>query len=116
MGGGDDDIDARSANMQSIYCHRFAIAALRVGMLVDNDTDATWQRDGEVGVRYEDGLARCHQADEYGIPGDGGLSIAAGGAGVRFHDIGSNQTTQQVHALDRGLRLTAGPTARSGAA
>ena len=96
LGGSHDDVDAWSLDVQCIDGHRSCVSTRRAGLLVDDEADAAWQRDSEVGVGYEDGLARGDQADEHGIPGDGGLPIAASSAGVRFHDIGRNQTTQQT--------------------
>ncbi len=96
LGGSYDDVSAWSLDVQRIDSDRSASSARRAGLLVDDEADAAWQRDGEVWVGYEDGLARGDQADELSIPGDGSLSIAASSPGVRFHDIGSNQTTQQT--------------------
>ena len=116
MGGGDNNVDAWSRDVQRIDRHRSGISAGRTRLLVDDDADAARQRDGNVRVGDEYRLARDDQADELGIPGDCSLSIAAGGTRVRFHEIGSHQTTQQAQIVDRRLRLTAGATARRGAA
>ena len=94
MGRRDDDIDARSLDMQRVDGRRSGISPRGARLLVDNNTDAAGRRDGEVRVDGQDWLARDDQADELGIPGGAGLSIAAAGARVRFHQIGSNQTTQ----------------------
>ena len=94
MGGSDDDVEARSRNVQRIDRRRSGISARRTRLLVDDNADAAGRRDGEVRVDGQDWLARDDQADELGIPGGAGLSIAAAGARVRFHQIGSNQTTQ----------------------
>src|SRR5256712_12217071 len=104
MGGSHDDVDARSRDVQRVDGYRSGVAARRARLLVDDDADAAWQRDGDVRVDGEDRLARDDQADELGIPGDGGLSTAAAGARVRFHEIGSDQTTEQAQIRDRRLR------------
>ncbi len=80
MRGGDDDVDAWSRDVQRIDRHRSGISARRTRLLVDDDADATWQREGDVRVGDKDWLARDDQADEFRIPSDGGLSTAAGGA------------------------------------
>src|SRR6267142_1675226 len=94
MRGGDDDIDARTADVQRIDRHGSRVAARRARLLVDDDADAARQRNGEVRIEGEDRLSRDDQANELRIAGDGGLAAAAAGARVRLHDIGSNQTTQ----------------------
>ncbi len=96
LGRSDDDVDAWSLDMQCIDCDGSGVPARRARLLVDDEADAGWQRDGEVWVGYDDGLARHDQADQLSITADGRLPTAAGGAGVRFHGIGSNQTTQQI--------------------
>ncbi len=94
LGGSDDDVNAWSLDVQRIDGHRSGVSTRRTRLLVDDEANAAWQRDREVWVGYDDGLARGDQADEFSIPANGGLTTAAGSAGVRFHDVGGNQTTQ----------------------
>jgi len=101
LGRSDDDIDAWSLDVKRINCDGASVSARRTRLLVDDNADAAWRRDGDVRVGGEDWLARDDQADQFRIPGDGSLSTAAGGARVRFHDIGSNKTSQKVQVRDR---------------
>ena len=80
MGRGNDDVNAGSSDMQSIDRHRAARSPRRTGLLVDDDADAAWQRDGQVWVGGKDRLAGYGQSHKLGIPTRGGLSIAATGA------------------------------------
>lgn len=43
MGGGDDDVDASSRDVQRIDRHHSCISARRTRLLVDDDADAIWQ-------------------------------------------------------------------------
>src|SRR5258708_39524309 len=89
-------MDTWSFDVQRIDGHRSGVSTRRARLLVDDEANAAWQRDGEVWVGYDDGLARGDQADELGVPADGGLATAAGSARVRLHDIGGHQTAQQA--------------------
>src|SRR5258708_30566284 len=114
LGGSDDDIGTWSFDVQRIDGHRSGVSTRRARLLVDDEANAAWQRDGEVRVGYDDGLARGDQADELSGPAARGLPTAAGRARVRLHDIGGNQTAQQAQVGDRRLRLTGSATARAG--
>ena len=100
--------------MQRIDGHRSGISTRRARLLVDDEANAPGQRDGEVRGGDEDGLSCGNQADDLGTPRDGGLPTATGGAGVRLHDVGGNQTAQQAQVRNRRLRLTGGATAGRG--
>src|SRR5207245_3611 len=47
LGGSYDDVDAWSLDVQRIDGDRSASSARRAGLLVDDEADAAWQRDGE---------------------------------------------------------------------
>jgi len=100
VGGSDDEVDARSRDMQCVDRRRSGIPPRRTRLLVDDNADAAWHRNGEVRVGGEDWLTGDDQPDQLGAPAGGGLSVAAGGARVRLHQIGSNQATQQIQAVD----------------
>src|SRR5260370_13047434 len=94
LGGSDDDVNAWSLDVQRIDGHRTGVSTRRARLLVDDETNAAWQRDGEVRVGYDYGLARGDQADDLGVPADGGLTTAAGSARISLPHTGANQTPQ----------------------
>jgi hypothetical protein len=85
-------------NMQSIDRYRSARSPRRAGLLVDDDADAARQRDGQIWVGGKDRLSCYGKSHQLGIPAGAGLSIAATGARVRFHDRGGNQAIQKVRS------------------
>src|SRR2546430_6477710 len=101
LGGSNNDVNAGSLDVQRIDGDGAGISTRRVGLFVDDKTDATRQRDGKVWGGDEDGLARSDQADDFGTAGNRSLAAATAGAGVRFHGIGGNQTAHQVQASNR---------------
>jgi len=113
MGGGDDNVNAWSRDVQRFDGYRSGVSTRWTRLLVDDEANTPWQRDGEV-RGYSDGLTCGYQVDDLGIPARGGRTAAAGGTGVRLHDIGGNQTTQQVQVRNWRLRLAASATARRG--
>src|SRR5258708_39622751 len=114
MGGMAGEVEAWALGVQGIDGQRTGVSTRRTRLLGDDEANAAWQRDREVRVGYGDGLARGDQADELSIPANGGLTPAAGGAGVRLHHVGGNQTAQQAQVRDRRLRLAGSATARAG--
>src|SRR5258708_5613811 len=96
LGRSGDDVDAWYREMQSDDGDGGGLPGRGARRLGCGGADAAGRGASGVWGGYEDKLARGDQADNLCISGDRGLCTAAGSAGVRFHRIGGNQTTQQT--------------------
>src|SRR5438445_9181751 len=85
MGRRDDDIDARSLDMQRVDGRRSGISPRGARLLVDNNTDAAGRRDGEVRVGGKDWLTRDDEPIQLGVLAVRGLSISEGGVGMLIY-------------------------------